>query len=198
MDKLNKLGEGNSPPLSKFTKPVLAGDVNKVIDKLNEVFALTYYSNPISHIDILGLGNTPQLSNLTKPVLISEVNEIIDVINEAIDIINTEEWDLSSLNNRLYRYGISNVPPLSKNTKPVLTGEFNLIINKINELITHQATLVNQVPDGAILTEDGLNYLITEDGLFAIAYEPYPASILTEDETAFLITEDELNYLQQT
>lgn len=56
--------------------------------------------------------------------------------------------------------------------------------------------LLNQLPEGVVLTEDGLNYLITEDGLFAIAYEPYPASILTEDETAFLITEDELNYLQ--
>ena len=54
----------------------------------------------------------------------------------------------------------------------------------------------NVPPEGVILTEDGLNYLITEDGLFALAYEPYPASILTEDETAFLITEDELNYLQ--
>ena len=58
-------------------------------------------------------------------------------------------------------------------------------------------TKVNQkLPEGVIPTEDGLKYLITEDGLFAIAYEPYPTSILTEDEAAFLITEDEFNYLQ--
>lgn len=56
---------------------------------------------------------------------------------------------------------------------------------------------VNQIPDGAILTEDGLNYLITEDGLFAIAYEPYPGAILTEDGSSFIITEDEQFYLQQ-
>lgn len=37
MIKLDRLGVSNTPPVLKDTKPVLAGDLNKVIDKVNKV-----------------------------------------------------------------------------------------------------------------------------------------------------------------
>lgn len=37
MDKLDKIGKGNSPPLPQNTKLVVADDYNKIVDKVNEI-----------------------------------------------------------------------------------------------------------------------------------------------------------------
>ena len=37
MEKLDKLGTGNVPIPPKYTKPVVAGELNEVIDKVNEL-----------------------------------------------------------------------------------------------------------------------------------------------------------------
>ena len=43
----------------------------------------------------------------------------------------------------------------------------------IKQAIAQQGALLNPIepPEGAILTEDGLNYLITEDEQFYLQYE---------------------------
>lgn len=173
MDKLNKLGIGNAPPLSIFTKPVLVDDINKVIDKLNETFARTDYEVTISYLDVLGSGNVPPLPKLTKPLLVSEFNKVIDVINEAIDILNGDSGDLSSLLGRLQRFGINNAPELSKDTKPVLAEEFNLVIDKINDLITEQNVVLEEtsIPLGAVTTKNGALIVLTTDNKFILTID---------------------------
>lgn len=37
MEKLDKLGRGNAQPMAKIERPVLANEINKIIDRTNEI-----------------------------------------------------------------------------------------------------------------------------------------------------------------
>ena len=58
------------------------------------------------------------------------------------------------------------------NISSVVSDEYNFkIIAADRDLVETDVNLPLVVPDGAILTEDGLFYLLTEDGLYYIKQE---------------------------
>jgi len=71
MNKLDKIGTGNVPPSPKQTKPIVAEDLNKVIDKANELI-----DDLVEFNSQTGTAYTLTLSDANKYIKLDNANAI--------------------------------------------------------------------------------------------------------------------------
>lgn len=91
MNKLDKKGIGNSPPLPKQTKPVVAEDYNKLVDKISEVI-----DDLVEFNDVTTTTYTLVLSDLNKYIKVSNANPItvtVPALFEVGSVIALEQTD---------------------------------------------------------------------------------------------------------
>jgi len=71
MNKLNKMGVGNTPPLPKQTKPVLAEDYNKVVDGINLLV-----DNLVEFSSVTTTAYIPSLTDLNKYIIVRNTDAV--------------------------------------------------------------------------------------------------------------------------
>lgn len=85
MEKLDKLGTGNVPIPPKYTKPVLAGELNRVIEKINEV---------VDEVESLSEPTTP--TYYTYAATITQSGTDAPVATILVNSLGTTTWARTS------------------------------------------------------------------------------------------------------
>lgn len=81
MNKLDRKGVGNNPPSPKQTKPVVAEDYNKIVDKISEVI-----DDLVEFSGVTTTTYTLLLSDLNKYIKVSNANPITVTVPALFEV----------------------------------------------------------------------------------------------------------------